>query len=205
MDPSNKLKECNTDLTIVEEDKLLHEVFKKDTKMFEITKLVQSVSEKKMKMKFFLENLYDTVQNTSEINEIMDKLLTDIKNARQVGLEWKIENEPISFLSINEVPIEIKDKYITVPLEHIEKDILYECPRNTSPEDYKAYMGSIVFYMLLLDCIYESDEKRDEIIDDKNVSYIVHIGFNFKTNEHQGFTASLDSEFTKLSFYQLHN
>ena len=205
MDSSNKLKESKSDLTIEEQDQLLLKAFKGDTKMVEIAKWAQSVSEKKLKLKEFLEILYDTVQNTSEVNKVQDKLLTDIKNARQVGLKWNIENGPISFLSINEVPIEIKDKYVTIPLKHIENDILYECPKDTSPADYKAYMGSIVFYMLLLDCVYVRDEKRDEMIGEKNISYIVHIGLNFKTHEYQEFTASPNSEFTKLSFYQVTN
>ena len=210
----------HTELTESKKEELLLEAFKGDKDMLSLMKTIESMSKKHDKLIEFLENVcykltIEDMYPGKDINESIEKAkceaqleigdenLNLIKKARENNLKFEFEEGPKSFISTKNIPITIGNKHIKIKTNHLMNDIMRDLPEGSNPGNYEPYIGLIRLFIRLLDCIYIKQENRIEVIDGKEVSYVVDLAYNYKTKQIQEFTGSPDLEFTTLSFYAL--
>ena len=200
-------------------DKMIHDVAKGDKKMInDLTNLMNYGL-----MNKFLETVYNEMTVSKmipgameffgekmNINDgiklIQQEIETDVflnikKKGNKFDFKMIIDNGPISFNSINGVPVHIRGKYVKIDFKFIEKTILLGLNKEVSIDNHPPYVGFVRYLMGLFKSIHIKDIRKNEVIEGKNISYLAYMAYNYNTHEIQEFTFSPTMDCSEIYFY----
>ena len=160
---------------------------------------------------FSMDKLVPNYKNNLSLDEVKklmeDELEVDIildakKKANQLGIKLNWLSGPYNFKSINNAPISIDGKFITIKMNFV-KNIIKYMDSDEKMQEYKPYNGFVRFLISMFNCIYLRDKKFTENIDGKLVDYLAYESYDFKEHKIKLFTFSPDSNLINLNFYNM--